>query len=76
MVTKEIQNIYLIFEGAKKFPKIKVYEDKMVMNCKNQIDLLFENLREQYNDMLTIKLDTITKGIFDATYFDQKLEID
>ena len=26
--------------------------------------------------MLTIKLDTSTKGIFDATYFDQRLEID
>ncbi len=41
----------------------------MIDNCKNQIDLLFEDLRHQYNNMLTYKLDFSTRNIVDSTYF-------
>ena len=42
----------------------------MVQNCKTQIDILFEDLRKQYNNMLTYQLDGGTRGILDSTYFD------
>jgi hypothetical protein len=48
----------------------------MIENCKNQISILFEDLRTQYDAMLTYKLDPSTRAILDTTLFEQKLEID
>ncbi len=48
----------------------------MVDNCKNQINILFEDLRAQYDAMLVYKLDSATRSILDNTLFEQKLEID
>ena len=48
----------------------------MIENCKNQINILFEDLRTQYDAMLTYKLDPSTRAILDTTLFEQKLEID
>jgi hypothetical protein len=48
----------------------------MIENCKNQINILFEDLRNQYDAMLTYKLDPATRSILDLTLFEQKLEID
>jgi len=76
LVTKEIQNIYLILEGAQGFQEIREKEDQMIDFSKEQIEILFENLRKEYNHMLTLSLDPVTKQIFDETLFEQRLEID
>ena len=76
LITKEVENLYLIQEAASQFPVVKAREESLLAESKSQLSVLFEQTLDKYNALLTLGIDEDKKRFFDQTYLDQRLEVD